>query len=91
MTDKPRCCAKLVMGAHLAKTWAFCKIRLSGTCCKDCPQLLKCNNPCSKLYPYYNQDTKAYDFTNFECSFFITEIEAVFKRLESDEDRGVKE
>ena len=91
MKGKKGCKAHLVLGDHLAKTWALCKIRLDGTCCKDCKQLDKCNNPCSKLFQYYSNATKTYDFTNFECLYFCTDIEGVLKRLETDEQRGVKE
>jgi len=85
--EKPRCCAKIIMGAHLTSCWASCEIRLKGTCCKDCKQLKQCKNPCSILYHHYNNATDSYDFTGFQCPYFCLKWEAIFKRLDTAEGR----
>jgi len=89
--EKPRCCARLVLGSHLAQTWANCKFRLEGRCCKDCEYISTCANPCSKLYEYYNHEKNTYDFTGFKCLYFCTKWEGIFKRLDTDVGRGLKE
>ena len=91
LNQKKGCRAALVIGDFLAKTWALCDIRFRHTCCKDCEYLIECQSPCSMLYPYYLHKTKTYDFENFRCMYFITEVEALFKRLSIDQDRGIRE
>jgi len=89
--NKKGCRACLVIGDRLSKAWAQCPIRLKGICCKDCKQLAKCQKPCSLLYPYYSHETKSYDFKNFKCMYFLIGWEALFKRLDTNEVRGIHE
>jgi len=92
MTNKQEengCRARLIIGCHLAKTWSQCEFRLKGTCCKDCERLKNCQSPCSFMYPYYQHETKNYNLDKFKCMYFMTEIEAVIRRLDTNKKRGI--
>lgn len=87
--NKKGCQARIVLGEQLSKTWAQCKIRLSGTCCKDCSKLERCSTPCGELLDYYSFNKGTFDYSNFNCPYYLTGIEAIFKRLEPKERKEV--
>lgn len=86
---KRTCKATIVLGDHISKVWILCKERKEGLCCKDCKELMECHNPCSRVR-LYREDSYSYDFSDFQCSFFLTRWEAIIKRLDNDEIREVK-
>ena len=90
--EKRGCRAYIVLGSHIAKQWqSRCKERKQGTCCKDCLKVVECENPCSKLSNCYHSTTKTFAFDFFNCDYYLTEVEAVLRRMGTDDERGVKE
>jgi len=43
------------------------------------------------MYPYYQHETKSYGLEKFKCMYFMTEIEAVIRRLDTNKERGIVE
>lgn len=88
---KKFCNAPLVLGDYISKVWIQCEKRKEGLCCKDCAKLHDCKNPCGKLIPYFRWSSKQqFDFPNYFCPYFLTKWEAILKRLDSFETRGIR-
>jgi len=84
MRRKLRCNAKLILGENLGQMWSSCKLRLNGLCCKDCKKLDTCRIPCSLLARYYDHAEDKFKFKNFNCEYYCTKMEALFKRITNE-------
>lgn len=82
--ERSRCYAAIILGKKLSSSWAQCKKRVNGLCCKDCPEVTICPTPCSQILLYFKIDDESFNFEGFKCRFYCTPTQAVMRRIAGD-------